>query len=390
MTELRTNAEKCADKARTLPAFKNFSLPGVKDKIAEMLNMIGRVEGIFSTYTIHDINHVDAMLQQLDWLIPPSTKEKMTPLDWLMTVLAIYLHDLGMIVSTAEFQKREKNIAFCDFISNNTKDLDGKEFLARIENMKPDEKERFLFQEFIRNGHTTRIKEWITGNHSATWGNKVKPIAREIADLLSVLPGRFRTNLGDVCESHHLDNLDNKDLFPLCQGYGNNPDERVNVQYCALLLRTTDLLHITQDRTPSIMYKTLRISDPKGIIEWKKQSGTFYVRMKNPEFDPSNTTSHIIKIGADFSEERPFFALTEYLVYADGQIKQTKRWADISIKDPQGNIYWFPWQGIESDIRVEGNEPRTISFELDRGRLLDLLVGHTLYNDPTVAVRELI
>ena len=29
-------------------------------------------------------------------------------------------------------------------------------------------------------------------------------------------------------------------------------------------------------------------------------------------------------------------------------------------------------------------------FELDRGRLLDLLVGHTIYNEPTVAVRELL
>jgi hypothetical protein len=29
-------------------------------------------------------------------------------------------------------------------------------------------------------------------------------------------------------------------------------------------------------------------------------------------------------------------------------------------------------------------------FELDRGRLLDLLVGHTIYNDPTVAIRELL
>ena len=31
-----------------------------------------------------------------------------------------------------------------------------------------------------------------------------------------------------------------------------------------------------------------------------------------------------------------------------------------------------------------------MKFELDRGRLLDLLVGHTLYNDPTVAVGELL
>jgi len=47
------------------------------------------------------------------------------------------------------------------------------------------------------------------------------------------------------------------------------------VQYSAVLLRSADLLHVTKDRTPSVMYKTIRFSDPKSVTEWDKQARTF-------------------------------------------------------------------------------------------------------------------
>lgn len=47
--ELSTKAEALADQARELSGFKNLSLPGVKEQVAEILALIGR-NGIFSTY----------------------------------------------------------------------------------------------------------------------------------------------------------------------------------------------------------------------------------------------------------------------------------------------------------------------------------------------------
>src|SRR5581483_11698025 len=91
---LPTEAEQWADKAREISEFSKFSLPGVRERVAELLGLIGKLEGIFTTYTKHDISHIDSMLKMLKWLIPPSTSEKMTSSDWLLIVLAIYLHDL--------------------------------------------------------------------------------------------------------------------------------------------------------------------------------------------------------------------------------------------------------------------------------------------------------
>jgi hypothetical protein len=138
------------------------------------------------------------------------------------------------------------------------------------------------------------------------------------------------------------------------------------------------------------MFRTLNISDLMGVDEWKKQMGTFAVHMKTREFHPSDPDTHIVVVSADFDEERPFFVLTEYIAYANQQIGQNHRWASKSQQEADAKHYSFPWHRVEGDIRVEGNEPMPMRFELDRGRLLDLLVGHTIYNDPTVVVRELL
>jgi molecular chaperone HtpG len=386
---LCTNAEKFADEVRNLPNFRGVSLPDIKEKVDNLLSMIGR-EGFFSTYTKHDMSHIESMLYSLDWLIPESTQETFTSVDWLLIVLTVYFHDLGMLVIKEEYNQRESNSLYVNFRNWILEDPSGKDYLSRAKELGEDEREKFFYQEFVRKNHATRIKEWITGRVSHYWGDGIQKVANEISSILDRLPSRFRENLACVCESHHGNNLDKHELFPLCQKYGNHRNEVANVQYAALILRTADLIHVTKDRTPSEMYKIIGLTDPLGVDEWRKQLGTFSVNMMTRQFDPTEKETHYISLSADFSEERPFFSLTEYLVYANSEIEQTKRWADTSQEFTDAKDYCYPWRGIKPDIRVEGNEPKLMKFSLDRGKLLDLLVGHTIYNDPTVAIRELL
>jgi len=390
MVELTTRAEERAKKAQDLSAFRNINLLGLKNKVSELLELIGRVEGIFSTYTRHDITHADEMTRMLEWLVPPETQKIMSPVDWLLTVTSIYLHDLGMFVTGQEFRDRHDNPEYRQFLHGITTDLDGRDYLARVEEMSEEDRERFLYQEFIRHRHAERIREWITGRHSRNWGSGIGKIAEDVASLVGEFPTRFRENLAVVCESHHRQNLDDNVIYPLAQRYGNHRDEVANVQYAALLLRTADLLHVTKDRTPSVTYRYINFSDLRGVDEWKRQLGTFSVHMRSRTFAASDEETHVIEISADFSEERPFFALSEYVAWANRELTYTRECAAKSEQQVDGRGYSFPWKLIRGDIRVEGNEPRQMRFELDRGRLLNLLVGHTIYNDPTVAIRELL
>lgn len=103
MEKLENYAEIEAEKAENLGFCRGIKLLHVKNKVAELLSMIGR-NNFFQEYTIHDIRHVDEMLKITEWLIPERTKKVMSQAEWMMLTLAIYLHDLGMIVTKKEYE----------------------------------------------------------------------------------------------------------------------------------------------------------------------------------------------------------------------------------------------------------------------------------------------
>lgn len=219
--QLDTAAEKEAQKAETLPAFGGLNLLHIKRQVSVLLGLIG-TDGIFDDYTKHDISHVDAMLRVLDWLVPDPTKRAMTPADWVVVVLAVYFHDLGMLVTPAEFEARARS-AFPAFVEGTLyKDSQGKDYRARVEGLPDDEAQRFLYQEFVRDNHPTRIREWILGKAGDALGVTDRA-AEEVARLLSSLRPEVRKDLGTICESHHLDDLYDLRKYPPSRPYGNTP-----------------------------------------------------------------------------------------------------------------------------------------------------------------------
>src|SRR5687767_9664489 len=102
MSELTSFAEMQALKAETLPAFSPVKILHIKRSVAEILRLFG-TSGIFEQYTRHDISHLDAMLASLTWLVPDESKEHMQAADWLLLVLAVYFHDLGLLVTKDEY-----------------------------------------------------------------------------------------------------------------------------------------------------------------------------------------------------------------------------------------------------------------------------------------------
>ena len=73
------------------------------------------------------------MLKIVEWLIPESTKEKMTYAEWLMLTLAIYFHDLGMVVTKDEFEHRY-DTSFKEYkekVLENTKESEYEEYAKK-------------------------------------------------------------------------------------------------------------------------------------------------------------------------------------------------------------------------------------------------------------------
>ncbi|MFT3685879.1 MAG: ATP-binding protein [Phycisphaerales bacterium] len=389
--QLSTNVELWAVPAEELSSFSGLKLLHIKRVIEQLTGLIGR-DGIFDEYTKHDVSHVDAMLQLVEQLVPSSTVKLMSPTDWLMITLAVYFHDLGMLVTKAEYQRRGESLfpAFKDKVL--FADQDGIDYKSRVSKLPPEELERYLYQEFVRQNHAVRVKNWILGRPAEHLGVSHAAIS-EVDKLLSSLDPQFRKDLALVCESHHLNDLDNVTKYKVSQPYGNSDTATANVQYAAILLRSADLLHITQDRTPSILFRVIAPTDPISQEEWAKQHAVKRVRTKFAKNSEGAIDDSLprdtIEVFAYFSNPNGFFGLTSYLKYAENQLKQSAAWAADSQKR-HGSRFEFPWRQIDdTNIETDGFIKESFAFSIDQTKILDLLIGHTLYNDTDVVLREI-
>lgn len=391
--ELSTSAEQQAQKAEKLQAFSGLNLLHIKRQVAELLKAIG-ANGIFDEYTRHDISHIDAMLTMLDWVIPEKTRDRMSTADWLMVVLAVYFHDAGMLVTKAEYANRERS-KFPDFRDSHlfSTDHKGKDYRAKVETLPAHELDRFLYQEFVRAHHAARVRAWVVGSSTSELG-VTEVVTGEVDALLKPLGSTFRGDLGMVCESHHLEDLDILKKYKTSQPYGTSEAETANLQYAAVLLRTVDLLHITSDRTPSIAFRLLNPADPISQREWAKQMAVRTVRSQPAKDEDGNVNPKLprdtIEVHATFTEEEGFFGLTSFLDYAEKELRLSHDWVAQAQKR-EGAPHEFPWRRIDqSHIETEGFLREQFEFTIDQARILDLLTGHTLYNDTSVVLRELV
>ncbi|MDX8357871.1 HD domain-containing protein [Sphingopyxis terrae] len=391
MTEIPlTNAERRAEEATRLPSLA-INLINIRNNVATLLNE-WKGAGFFREYTDHSYNHAHDMLTALDWIIPPETAEIMTPADWLMLVLSIYFHDIGLLVTEDEFNDRSRNEDFQSFIASSVLPSTKKsDYDARLKQMSTPEADRLQYQEFVRLNHGKRVRNWLEGGA----GGDSKDIAaakKILSGLLKDLDATFRRDLARICESHTLSNIDDTSLFKVSQPYGGE-NETVNLQYVAAILRTVDLLQITRSRTPSILFQLINPANPTSQLEWKKQGAVRAVRPRLARDKEGNVTddflSNTIEVHATFSEPEGFFGLTSYLAYAEKELTQTYSALQRSSGETVKN-YIFPWRYIDqSNIDTEGFLTKTFEFELDQHKILDLLTGHTLYNNTQVVIREL-
>lgn len=394
--ELKSDIERRAEAANHLSSFTGVSLPHIRQQVEQLLALIGR-DGIFDQYTRHDISHIDQMLAIAQWVIPDATKEVMTPADWLMLVLAIYFHDMGMVVTKKEFADREINSEFQKYKDDSYSGLMGEDYREKLLAL-GDGAERFLYQEYVRKNHAGRIKAWISGTVGGLGKAEGGAVAEEIKKMLESLPAMFRRDLGEVCESHHMDDLDDFSKYKTCIRYGNSEKEYANLQYCAIILRTADLLHITNDRTPSVQFRVINPTDSISVIEWQKQRAVQAVAPKEPRDKDGKINRALpkdtIEVTAYFDkpdQAEAFFGLNAYINMMRKEIQRCYRWIQLAIEHEGTDQYCYPWQYVDDDkIETIGFEPHKLFFTVDQDSILQLLVGHTLYNDSSVVIRELV
>jgi len=380
--------ERLARDAEQLECFTGFSLIKVKSFVETALSQIGK-EGIFWQFTDHSIKHIDAIIALAEELLPESERAKMTPADALLLTLALYFHDLGMVVTRKEYDARNSS----DFVHLREELIHQYSASGKAQLVRHSDFDRQAYEEYVRTQHAIRIRKWVTGQNDIRLGDATDVVA-VINEVLGSLDPKFREHLGVVCESHHLDDLDAFAKYPVEFAYGRTAAERANVHYAALMLRTADLLHATRDRTPSVAYRLIAPNHPFSIQEWKKQQGVISISSLPGRNALNEVDEHLprttIGVTARFSEPEVFFSFTQYLDYVRKQLQQTYKWSELA-KRREGARLEFAWQNVDdSRVEIVGYLRHDSRFTLDQDRILSLLTGHTLYNDSAVAIREVL
>lgn len=168
---------------------------------------------------------------------------------------------------------------------------------------------------------------------------------------------------------------------------GDAPDLRM----CAILLRLADILDFDASRSPYAVYEYCG----------------FHSGPENPEKTISrekwkaHRNSHGFKFEAVENREYPY-DLPYSATCTDLQIEQTIKtylnWVDRELSDCLGALRYCTkrWRDlvlprkISRKITSRGYETGEFRFTLDQNKVLDLLVGDELYQDPGVFVRELV
>lgn len=385
-TTLTTNAEQNAIKAINAGSSycKGLDLNSVKDLVESTLKRIG-TNGMFDEYTMHDISHVNGVLELLDKIIPQETASVMTNADWLMVVLAIYFHDMGMFISTKEYEGRTSNEDFMEFKREKETAEDVRKYLNSLAVEKRD---KFLYQEFVRKNHGRRIYEWIINCET-----KEEEPCKLIHEVLRPLNTHFRRSLAEICLSHQQDELP-ASLQIVDASYGPASQDKVNLLYIAVLLRIADLLHVTCDRTPTVEYRLISPQNTISKREWLKQQAVLSVDIKFERNDKGeildNQKPHVFEFQAEFKDPECYFSFVEFVQYSIAELKRCHSWCEMSLKQNKNN-YYFPWDDIDiGRVRTTGFSKDKLHFDIDHNNILSLLTGHTLYNDSTVVLRELI
>ncbi|WP_235517024.1 ATP-binding protein [Sphingomonas sp. Leaf28] len=333
------------------------------------------------------------MLELAEWIIPDEAKAALTPAECFILTLSIYFHDLGLLITRSEFKERKKS-GYTTWVEDHLfKGTEGEDYQSRLNEMETDVRERLLYQEFVRYNHGSRVRAWLEGSFKSELG-LTDNVVSEIQLLVGKLSLTLRRDIAKVCESHNLDDIEDTNKYGLSQPYGNSDKEEADLQYIATILRTVDLLQISNSRAPSALYRVISPSDPISQVEWHKQNAVTRVRRKTMTDQEGRSDaalpSDTIEVFAHFDQAEGFFGLTSYLRYAESQLERSFQAIEKSRKQ-HGGIHTFPWRKVDDrKVEAEGFIPRTFGFELDQKRILTLLTGHTLYNDSSVVIRELV
>lgn len=329
------------------------------------------------TFTLHDAAHGYRVAKRIWELMPDSAREKMGSFELALLLLAAYLHDIGM--SPAHDTLR----AYATVLENGRSDEipeENRQQLLHFMDVDFPGIELPVTNSELRS-HV--LAYWCRHEHnhwSESWIRKaVKP------DGPQLYP-RWVEDLVRLCCSHHegLAAL-RRDAFDA--RIKGRSGQVVNLRYLAALLRVADVLELDPERTPEVLVHHRHIGS-QSLPYWQKDHYivlTLEINSRTIRLSSEPPTAVLYKAIVETKEQIDAeldicATLEDEGAFTTGKIGSA------------GGYHLWPWpRKLTADLK-EGGDFSFINgaFRPHPMRVIELLADVALYDDPLVAVRELL
>lgn len=209
----------------------------------------------------------------------------------------------------------------------------------------------------IRNTHNIRTEEKLEKHHNLIG--------------LSLNEARI---IGLICRGHRKE-----DLFD--EKYDDTPFETgimIHLRFLTAILRIADEVDVTYSRVPEIIFYELNPTD-KAEEEFKKQMDIRGISY------PSDKEKHKLTLSGIAYDPIAVTALNKLRDKIQTELNDVKTVLATGLNGKSMSLDYIDLKLITRGFRKE-----SIEFEVDKQKVLDLLIGRSLYKRKDVAIRELI
>lgn len=367
-----------------------------------LIPLLGKINAReMESFTMHDSTHAMKVAHLMFNIIKPDRRDALTPPEIALLVISAFLHDLGMALSPKQRDKRLDpesdlwlHLEVDEHLRNSINKLKEQISNSQIPQTIRDRARHKLYQaeeallcRDTRQNHATRQRYEELLTQLQQFHNEKPSSLPDVECCLSFDGDSFREKLIEICVSHVQDFefiLDNDETnierhrFPKDYPLGSH---NADLHMVAAALRLADILDFDRERTPPVLFyyllpTTLANQDDRSILEWSKHMtiSNWHIE-KDAIVFRGHCKSHIIH-----------HAIVQFCNDIEKEIKST--FDTFSIRKTN-----FPFnlpKSVQTKIEQHGYTYVPYKFELDDNRVYQLLMGGAIYENPLVAVRELV
>ena len=354
--------------------------------VTPYLELVGREA--FDNFTVHTAQHSLNLMGYASEIIPSQTLMNLSSVEIMILIYSFYIHDIGMAMSYKDCEKIYKDEEFRIYIESHPEYVDRLHDLDRRKNNDSIQPELDLLRKFI---YQSALTEFLRPKHADV--NRYQEVTSQLLKnnptLFTYKGISFLDELILICHSHNSsaiilsEKINGEKRFDteglLC-------NEKLNMQFCAAVLRLCDFLDFDRERAPKSLYNAIGIEDkqmPKfkvSVTEWQKQMGIHSVIFKE----------ECILIAASCQNPNTEHAIRTLCKDLELEIRDTLR----ELEDNKAEIVdkyrlKIPLIVIPK-IKSENYVYKDYSIKLNDNAIIKLLMGGNLYDSPKVAARELL